>query len=119
MSIYSENIIDHYQNPRNFKHIANCTGKAKINNVLCGDEITMFAVLRKKRVLDIGFIAKGCVISIASSSMLTEYCRGRLIKDLKKLDRKFIIKLLGIELSPSRLKCALLPLEALKKAIRE
>jgi nitrogen fixation NifU-like protein len=73
--------------------------------------------LKKEIVKEIGFTGKGCAISIASASLLSEYAKGRDVKELSSLKSEFVIGLLHIELTPNRLKCALLPWEALRKLI--
>jgi len=113
--IYSENILDHYKNPRNFGKIENHTHQAHGDNPMCGDEIDMqILVGRDGKIDDIKFSGTGCAISMASASMLTEEVMGKNIAFVKNLDRKKLLSLLGIELSPVRLKCALLPLYVLK-----
>ena len=116
-SIYQEMILDHYQNSRNSHLLENATESIKVNNPLCGDEITMQIKEEKGVISEIGYKAHGCAISVASTSMLSEYVKGKSKDELKKLDKNFIIKLIGIELSPNRIKCALLSLEALTKLI--
>ena len=115
MSIYSELILDHYQNPRNFGQVVKPTMHSHISNPLCGDEIELTLKTINNKIKDVKFKGKGCAISLASASMLTEYLKGRSKEELQKVDKKFIIKMLGIELGVNRIKCALLPLEALKK----
>lgn len=117
MSIYSELILDHYQNPRNYGTISKPTKKVSVSNPLCGDRIELMVIVDKDAIREIKFQGVGCAISKASASMLTEYALGKSKQQLKKLDRDFIIKLLGIELGVNRIKCALLPLEALKKLL--
>lgn len=115
MSIYSELILDHYQHPRNFGSFNQASFISKAFNPLCGDEIELFLMIKNDKIEDIKFKAKGCAISIASASMLTEYLKGKRKVELKKIDKKFIIRMIGIELGVNRIKCALLPLEALNK----
>ena len=115
MSLYSELILDHYQNPRNFGEVNHPTHQSKVSNPLCGDKIKMTVKIEKNKVADIKFEGVGCAVSKASASMLTEYLKGKTKEELQKVDKKFIIKMLGIELGVNRIKCALLPLEALKK----
>ena len=116
-SIYQEMILDHYQNPRNSVVLEGAISTIKVNNPLCGDEITMQIKEENGLVSEVGYTAHGCAISVASTSMLSEYIKGKSKDELKKLDKNFIIKLIGIELSPNRIKCALLSLEALNKLI--
>ena len=117
MSIYSEMILDHYQSPHNYGVVENATAKVKVNNPLCGDKIEMTAKLKDGQIEEIKFHGEGCAISKAASSMLTDYAKGKNKDQLQKLDKDFIIKMLGIELGVNRIKCALLPLEALKKLL--
>ncbi|GAB4218978.1 MAG: hypothetical protein Fur009_2800 [Candidatus Microgenomates bacterium] len=116
-SIYSEIILDHYQNPRNFGSLVDFDKKIDVANSLCGDKITLYIKFENDKVKDIRFEGVGCAISKASSSMLTEAIKGKTKNQLKKIDKDFIIKILGVELGVNRIKCALLPLEALKKAL--
>lgn len=117
MSIYQDIILDHYRNPRNFGKMIHPQKSTKVSNPLCGDEIELDLKFSKDNILDIKFIARGCAIFIASASILSEYVKNKNKNRLRKLDKDFIIKLLGIDLSPNRLKCALLPLEALTQII--
>lgn len=117
MNIYQDLILYHYKNPKNFGKLKKPTKSGVINNPLCGDKLSIDLQIDKEAISDISFSGEGCAISIASASMLTEYVKGKKISDLKKLDMPFILKMLGIELSPNRLKCALLPLEGLHKLL--
>lgn len=117
MSLYSELILDHYQNPRNFGHLDNPSHKAKGFNPLCGDKITMEAIIKDEKIIAIRFSGSGCAISIASASLLTTFVKGKSKKDLKKIDKDFIIKMIGINLGVNRIKCALLPLVVFQNLI--
>jgi len=117
MSIYQEIILEHYKNPKNFGRLAHATKTTTVLNPLCGDEITMDVTMKGDVIKDVRFTGKGCAISQALTSQLTEYAKNKSKNVLRKLDRAFMIKLLGIELGPNRLKCALLSLEALKKLL--
>jgi nitrogen fixation NifU-like protein len=117
MSIYIDIILDQYKNPHNKGSLENPTNSIHLKNPLCGDEITLQIKTDNNIVKDIKFDGQGCAISTASASMLTDYAKGKSIDELKKLDTQFILDLIGVELSPNRLKCALLPLEALHKVL--
>jgi nitrogen fixation protein NifU and related proteins len=119
MSIYQEIILDHYHNPHNFGSLKSPTKKNQTLNPSCGDKITMEVVDKSGKVVEIAFSGEGCAISMASASMLTDFAKGKSLEELKKLTPDSIISMLGIEVSASRLKCALLPLEALKKLVLE
>lgn len=112
-----ENILDHYRNPRNYGELADADIRVKDSNPLCGDVIEMQIKVRDGVVEDIRFRGKGCAISQASASMLTERVRGMRLEDIKSINRHRIIEMLGIELSPVRLKCALLSLKVLKMGV--
>ena len=117
MSIYQEIILDHSSKPRNTGSISNPSQTVQVHNPLCGDKIKMDIQITKGVVADIRYMPKGCAISKASASLLSEYVKGKTAIDLKKLTKKDIMKMLGIELGPNRIKCALLPLEALHKLL--
>ena len=116
--IYQENILDHYKNPRNFGKIAKASIHHHEYNPLCGDEIEMFLIIGKdNKVSEVRFHGHGCAISQASASMLTEQIKGKGTEELKKLSKDDIVEMLGIPISPVRLKCALLSLDTLKNSI--
>jgi nitrogen fixation NifU-like protein len=112
MNLYQENILDHYQNPRNYGQIDGAQSQT-ITNPSCGDVVTMFVKIENNIVTDISFSGSGCAISQASCSMLTEEVRGKTIEELKNLTKEDILEMIGLELSPNRLRCALLSLETL------
>ncbi|MCL4364497.1 iron-sulfur cluster assembly scaffold protein [Patescibacteria group bacterium] len=91
------------------------TGHSHVSNPLCGDEIDLTIRIEKGRIEDVKFKGQGCAISKASASMVTAYLKGKPKDELKKIDKKFIIKLLGIELGVNRIKCKIFSLEAVKK----
>ncbi len=116
--MYQENILDHYKSPRNFGRIENASVHHHEYNPLCGDQIEMFLIIDKnKKVADVKFQGHGCAISQASASMLTEEIKGKNIDELSSMTKENILKLLGIPISPVRLKCALLSLDTLKNSI--
>ena len=117
-SMYQENILDHYKNPRNFGKIENASVHHHEYNPLCGDEIEMDLVIDKnKKIADVKFSGHGCAISQASASMLTEQVKGKHIEEIEKLTKESILEMLGIPISPVRLKCALLSLDTLKNSV--
>jgi len=117
MNIYQDFILDHYHYPRNQGKISKPDQRVLVNNPLCGDRIEMMVNFKKNKIKEIKFQGEGCVISKASASLLSDYVRGKSKQELKKLDSKFIIKMLGIDLGVNRIKCAVLPLEALQKML--
>ena len=116
--MYQENILDHYKNPRNFGKIENATVHHHEYNPLCGDEIDMFLLIdENKKIVDVKVYPRGCAISVASASMLSEEVKGKNIEELKIITKEDILEMLGIPISPVRLKCALLSLDTLKNSI--
>lgn len=115
--MYQDIILDYYRNPRNFGRIKNPDVKARDTNPLCGDIIEMELKLNGNKIVDAKYTGKGCAISQAAASMLTETIIGKSLDYVKKLDKEDILKLLGIEISPVRLKCALLSFKVLKVGV--
>lgn len=115
--MYSDIVLHHYRFPKNKGVIKNPDSQYTLNNPYCGDSISIFVNIKKRIITEIRFNGVGCAISIATASLLSEYVYGKSIAVLKKLDATFIRKLIQVELSPNRLKCALLPLEVLQKAL--
>jgi len=115
--MYAEMIIDLYRHPMNYGKIKSPDIKAKDTNPICGDIIEIQIKLNKSKVKEVKFNGKGCAISQASASLLTEMIKGKKIDELLKVDKKDILDALGIEISAVRLKCALLPLKVLKMGI--
>jgi nitrogen fixation NifU-like protein len=116
--IYREIILDYYRNPRNYGKIENPDISQKDSNPLCGDELEMHINLRDNQVSDVKFTGKGCAISQASASMLTELIMGKDFDFVKKLTKEDILENLGLhDLGPARIKCALLSLKVLKYGI--
>ncbi len=112
--LYREIILDHYQNPHNAGELPDAQIHSEDSNPLCGDKIHMDIKIADNVVSDVRFRGKGCAISLASASMLTDEIIGKSLDEIKKIDKQFILDLLGIPLGPSRIKCALLSLKVLK-----
>ena len=117
MDMYREIILDHYKHPRNFGHLSHASAVANAYNATCGDSIVMEISIDNKKIADIRFSGTGCAISQASASMLTEKVKEMSISEVEKIKANDIIKMLGTTLTPSRMKCATLPLEVLTKAL--
>ena len=118
-SIYKEEILDHYKNPRNFGTFDDPDIRVEANNPLCGDRLFMDLKVKDGIVQDVAFTGRGCAISQASASMLTEDIVGQPLTELAKLSRQDILDNLGIEVSYARMKCALLSLGLLRLALAE
>jgi nitrogen fixation NifU-like protein len=112
--MYREYILDHYKNPRNFGRLENADISHEENNPLCGDVVGMDIKTRDGVIDDVRFHGRGCAISQASASLLTERLKGMSLEDAREIGKQDVLEELGIEISPARLKCALLALKVLK-----
>ena len=113
---YKEYILDHYRNPRNFGHLEAPTAVAEDLNPLCGDRIRFELQVDDGKVTDVRFSGRGCAISQASASMLSEDLRGRRLEDVARLPKEAVLENVGIGISPARIKCATLGLKVAKSA---
>ena len=117
IDMYQEELLDHYKNPRNFGTLSNFDIKFHDTNPLCGDELTVTVKVKNNIIQEVKFDSRGCAITVAASSKLSEQLKGMSLEKVLKLDNKFVLDLIGVPISPVRLKCALLSLKALKKGI--
>ncbi len=121
MSLYEseiyEYLLDHYENPRNFGTLENPSFSYEEGNPSCGDVIRIDVRVNDNRIEDIRFSGKGCVISQAAASILTETVRGKTLDEVRAFSKEDMLKALGIPLSPMRLKCGLLALKVLKAGL--
>jgi nitrogen fixation NifU-like protein len=118
-NLYQENILDHYEHPYHRGAMEQPTLEFRDLNPLCGDEVCVQARLDKQgRLAEVCFDGKGCVISMAAASMLMEEVEGKTLTEVKTIDRQAMLDLLGIPLTTMRVKCAMLALRTLEKAIR-
>lgn len=116
--MYREHILELYRSPSNFGVLKNPTHKYTEYNSLCGDEITVELLIKNGKVKDAKFSGSGCVISIVSASFLTDKIKEMNVKNIKELKKEDLLKLLKIRISPSRIKCVLLSMDAVKKALK-
>ncbi len=114
---YREYILDHYRNPRNRGTLEAPDITYEDSNPLCGDEIKIDLSVKDGVVEDVKFSGRGCAISQASVSMLTEMIEGKSLDEVKQISKEDILELIGIPLTPVRLKCALLGLKVLKGGV--
>mgnify|MGYP001608685334 CR=1 FL=1 len=116
--IYRENVLDHFKNPRNFGKLDLNTFSHKEFNPVCGDQIEIFVHLSNGNVTDVKFTAKGCAISVAGASILTEKIKGMSIEDLRNLKKEEVLEMIGIPLGIVRMKCGLLCLKTLMNGLK-
>jgi len=115
--LYRDFILDHYRNPRNAGAIDSPDASFEDINPLCGDKVRMDLRIRDGVVEDVKFKGRGCAISQASTSLLTEEIKGKRIADIDRIGKEEVLANLGITISAARLKCALLGLKVLKQAL--
>lgn len=115
--LYRDFILDHYRNPRNAGTLENPDATFEDLNPLCGDKIRMDFRIRDGKVEDVKFLGRGCAISQASASLLTEEIKGKTLAEIEKVGKDEVLANLGITISAVRLKCALLGLKVLREAL--
>ena len=119
--VYREIILDHYKNPRGHGIIEDADASADGQNPLCGDEVSIYVSFGEdgETIEEVRFSGRGCAISQAATSMLTEMVAGRRATEVAEMPREQLLEELGIPLTPVRLKCALLGLSTLKLALHK
>ncbi len=118
--LYQEFIIELFKNPLNYGTIADADYKAEMYNTACGDRVVIYLKVKDGKIIDAKHDGNGCAISQASASLFTEHIRGMGLEQVKKLGKDDVLGLLKLDLSrnPTRIRCALLPLDALKRALK-
>ncbi len=114
---YREYILDHYRNPRNYGKLERPNAHAEDSNPLCGDQLSIDLQIEGDRVTEVRFQGRGCAISQASASMLSELIEGKTVQEVIQLGKEDILDTLGIEISPARTKCAFLCLRVLHRSL--
>lgn len=117
LEMYQQNILDHYKHPRNFGELPGAEHRAHVANPLCGDELDFYLVFKDDKVAEVKFTGRGCTISMASASMLSEKLKGMGKSQIEKLTHDDILKLLGVPVNPARMRCATLSLEAVQRVV--
>ena len=118
-TFYREHIMDHYREPRYHGRLDAPSGSSEELNPLCGDMIHVDVAVADGRLVDARFDGHGCAVSQATASMLLEEVIGKRIEELDAFTRDDLFALLGVRLSPARMKCALLSLAVLRSALRQ
>lgn len=116
--LYKDIILEHWQNPQNYGIIPSADLDAEENNPYCGDALRLTINLNDDKVADIAFSGEGCAISKAYASIFTEDIKDKSLSELRKLDENYVLELLGIPLTPTRTKCALLIYRTMKKVLK-
>ena len=115
--LYQEELMDHFKNPRNHGSLKNPDFISSDDNPSCGDSVIIEGIISNGVLEQISFSGKGCVLSQATASMLTEKCKGKKIEEILALSTQDVLNIIDMTLGPNRLKCALLPLQVLKQGI--
>lgn len=115
--MYREQILDHFKNPHNYGKMDNPSVTIKEHNPSCGDIVEIQVLVENGKIADIKFHGNGCAISQAATSMLTDEIKGKTTDKIKNMNKDDILEMLGISVSPARLKCALLSLKGIKKGL--
>lgn len=115
--MYKEELLEHYRSPNNYGSIANADIRYLDFNPVCGDEIEIFIKAKDGMVADVKFIGKGCAISQAAASILTEKIKGKKLQDAKKISNVQMLAMIPVKVSHLRIKCGLLALKAVQKGI--
>lgn len=117
MDYYREYILDHYRNPRNYGTLEKPDAHAEDSNPLCGDQLAIDLKIDGERVTEVRFQGRGCAISQAAASMLSEMIEGHTIEEVIQLGKDDVLDALGISISPARMKCAFLSLRVLHRSL--
>lgn len=117
MDLYKEEILDHYKNPHNFGDLLGKTHEAREMNASCGDMIEIYLKVKRGVVVDASFRGVGCALSTASASLLTDEVKGKKLAEVANWEEGVVFNLMG-EVNPGRMKCVMLPLEVLQKALK-
>jgi len=116
-NLYREHVLDHYRNPRNQGTLENADISCEQDNPVCGDVVRLDVRLIGDRVSEARFSGQGCILSMASASMLTEEILGKTVEELRALQDEDIFEMIGITLGPVRANCGLLPLRVLQEGL--
>ena len=119
MAIYREDILDHYENPRNQGELEGEGVKsARDANASCGDMVEIYLRIEKGIIVDVKWKGIGCAITTASASKLSEYLQGRTLKIVREMSEEELLqKGVGFEVNPGRIKCLVLPIKVVKKLV--
>ncbi len=114
--LYRDEILDHYKHPHHLGVLKAATHQASLTNASCGDIITLSLKVEENHIQDVGFESQGCALSTASASILSDFLVGKTLEQVQQITQADLLSMLG-EVNPGRIKCVLLPLQALQKAL--
>ncbi len=117
--LYREAILEHYRSPKNRGSIENPDAHAESANPFCGDQLSVDLKVEKEKIVDFRFSGAGCAISIASASMSSSIVLGKKVSQVMHMGEKEVVGMLGMDPGAARIKCAMLSLETVKKALAE
>lgn len=117
-TLYRDIILEHWQHPQNYGVVKNPDIDVEENNPYCGDIIHLTIKLEKEKIKEVAFTSEGCAISKASASLFTEEIKGKTLTQIKAIKPQFVLDLIGVPLSPTRAKCALLIYQVLEKGLQ-
>jgi nitrogen fixation protein NifU and related proteins len=118
MDFYAEEIMEHYRSPHNAGKVKKPTAKFAMNNTLCGDKINVTLQIENGILKDFKFESNGCAISIASASMLSDAIIGKKVDEILNMDANSVFEILKMKVGFNRIKCMMLPLNAVQEAIK-
>jgi nitrogen fixation protein NifU and related proteins len=117
VSVYTDLVMEHFRNPRNYGRLEKHDFTTGEQNPSCGDSIVIDGRIENGKITALGFESHGCAINKASASLVTEAALGKTVDEVLAMDKDAVLKLLGLELGPNRIKCALLGLMALQQGL--
>ncbi len=117
-NLYEQDILDHYQNPRNFGLLPSFDFVSPLYNPSCGDSVTICGTIQDNQLVKVTFEGKGCILSIAMASMLTVFAPDKKIDEILSCNDDLVEQLLKTQLGIKRMQCAMLPLQALQKGLK-
>ncbi len=117
--LYNEKILELWKNPKNFGKMENPTHKYSEENIVCGDDMTLYLKVEDEIIKDASFFSTGCLICIVFASKLTEMIKGMNVQDVYSLKKEDFLKLLDVEINPLKMRCACLPLDAVQNCLKK
>ncbi len=117
LDIYAENLMQHYEKQHNRGRLSDFDVKVHEENTTCGDSMDLYLKVDKGRVKDVSFEGIGCIISMGSASITTDFVKGKSLKEIEKMDARTVIDIIGVDPGPARIHCATLAMRAVKSAV--